>query len=163
MSNNLTSNINYLQAASFRFVADRRRFANLSFFAQSVNHPSISVNAAEVPYGKFASVPNIGDKFTYGALTTTVIIDEDMKSYLEILDWMKTNVDLNDKGPADPKSPYTDLKLYILSSKNNINKSIIYNNAFPTDLGEISMEANQDGTQVMIVPVTFRYTEFTIE
>lgn len=158
----LTNNINYLQASGFRFVADKRRFANLSFFAQSVNHPSISTNAAEVAYGKFASVPQVGDKFTYGALTATVLIDEDMKSYLEILNWMKHNVDKEDLGPNSVNSSFSDLTLHILSSKNNINKTIIYRNAIPTDLGEINMESNQDGTQVMVCPVTFRYTEFVI-
>ena len=158
----LTTNINHLQASGFRFVADRRRLANLSFFAQSVNHPSITSNAAEVPYGKFQTVPSIGDKISYGALTCTMIIDEDMQSYLEIFNWIKHNIDNNDKGGTDVNAAFADLRMQILSSHNNVNKEIIYKDAFPTDLGEMNMESNLDGTAVMVVPVTFRFTEFEI-
>jgi len=159
----VTTNQNPLQPTSFMFVADRRRLANITFFAQSVMHPSLSTNAAEVPYSQYTSVPMTADKITYSALTVNMILDEDMKAYEEIIDWMKYFIVNNESVTSvSDDSHYADLTLNINTSKNNLVKSIRYEDAFPTDLGEIQMEANAESVPVIIVPVTFRFTSFTL-
>ena len=39
--------MNLLQPTGFKIVINRGRFKNLEFFAQSVNHPSVSLGVAE--------------------------------------------------------------------------------------------------------------------
>lgn len=160
----LTQNLNYLQPTGFRILVDSIRFSNFVFFAQSVTHPDLTTSAAEVRYRNYSSVPQIPDTFTYGELNMNVIVDEDMNSYTEIFNWMKTNVENNVRGPEEENSSYADLLLTILSSKNNLNKKIKYVNCFPTNIGSINLESNlEGGTPTITFPVSFRYTYFTIE
>lgn len=158
----LTTNINLLQPTGFKFVADRRRMDNITFFAQSVSAPGITMNAAEVPYRDHSSVPMVGDKLAYSALIANVLIDENMSSYEEIVDWMKYNVANNDPGVLSDDAHHSDLTMNFLGSKNVLSRSIRYTDAFPTDLGEITMESTTDGSQAIVCPVTFRFTNFVI-
>ena len=158
----VSNNRNPLQPSGFEFVADRRRLSNITFFAQSISHPSSVTNAAEVPYRDYVSVPNIGDKIQYGPLSVQVLLDEDMQSYQEIIDWMEYNIYNEDPGVADENSHFADLTLNILSSKNTLIQRIQYQDAFPTDIGEINMMSSVSGTQVITFPVTFRLTKFKI-
>ena len=158
----LSNNLNPLQASGFQFVTDSRRMANFSFFAQSVSHPGISANAAEVPYSQISSVPQIADKLTYDQLTATILIDEDMETYKEIVDWMKWNVENNDPGVTDEKSHFADLTLNIYDSKNNKVLNIIYRDAHPINVGEITMFSNTDAIVLLNVAVVFRFTSFDI-
>jgi hypothetical protein len=157
----VTNNINYLQPSGFRVLVDRTRFANFTFFCQTVTHPNVSATATEVPFRQYASVPQPGDTFTYGTLEMSVILDEDMMGYTEILNWMKNNVNLT-QNVDDPEPSVADLTLSILSSKNTINKQIKYIDAFPTDIGSITLETTSSDTQVLSVPITFRYTYFEL-
>lgn len=157
------SSVNYLQPTGFRMMIDRRRFANVSFFIQSVDHPGLTTSAAESPFRKYETLPQLPDTYTYGQLSVNIIMDEDMNSYTEILNWMKTNVDENPVAAGEDEPSRSDLILTILTSKNNINKTIYYRDAFPTDIGAFSFEANADGTTTIVFPVTFRFTEFDIQ
>lgn len=159
----LTDNINYLQPSKFQVVIDRRRFANLNFFAQSFQHPNITTQAAEVPYRQYSSSPSVPDSFSYGELSVQFIMDEDMRSYMEIHNWLKNNVENEFQSQDKDEPTYADIVITILSSKNNVNKKIKYRNAFPVSIGEVPFEANVDGTTVITYPVSFRYTYFEIE
>lgn len=160
----LTENINYLQPTGFRIVVDRRRFGNFTFFAQNVSLPELSTAAAESSFRQYASVPQIPDTFNYGELSMNIIIDEDMNSYTEMLNWIKQNVTNEVNDTMDENSSYADLTVTILSSKNNLNKKMIYRDCFPTVVGSFTMETNISGTTpVVVFPVSFRYTYFDIE
>lgn len=160
----LTENINYLQPTGFRIVVDRRRFGNFTFFAQSVGLPNLTTSAAETRFRQYSSVPQVPDTFTYGELSMNIIIDEDMNSYVEIINWIKQNVTNEVNDTMDENSSYADLTVTILSSKNNLNKKMIYKDCFPVDIGSFTLETNVSGTTpVVTFPVTFRYTYFDIE
>ena len=157
------SSVNYLQPTGFRMLIDRRRFANVSFYIQSVDHPGLTTSAAESPFRKYESLPQLPDSYTYGQLTVNIILDENMNSYTELLNWMLANVDGNPIAAGEEEPSHSDIVLSILTSKNNINKTVYYRDAFPTDLGSFTMAANTDGTEVIVFSVTFRYTKFDIE
>jgi len=156
------TNINYLQPTGFRMLIDRRRFSNVSFFVRSVDHSSITTNEAPAPFRKYTSIPQLPDTYTYSALDVTLIMDEDMKSYIELLNWMKQNVDENPKSFEDEEPSRADLVLTILSSKNNLNKTITYQDAFPTSIGGITMEASADGGDVITYTASFAFSKFEI-
>lgn len=162
---------NFLQPTAFKMVVNRKLFPNLEFFCQSFQHPDVSVPAAELAYRRIASVPFAGDKFAYGELSCSVILDEEMNSYREILNWMERTIEVNqvtpvnaNKAPNYDESPptYSDITLTILSSKNNVTREIRYIDCMPTGLGTINFEAIASGDQTITYPVTFRYSYFEI-
>lgn len=161
----LTNNINYLQPTNFRLIIDRKNYGNLEFFAQTVQHPSISVAPIELPF-KRANIFEAGDRATFGELTATIILDEDMNSYIEMYNWLERLIETKNKQPTGKTGtqlPTTaDITLSVLSSHNNGNKRIRYIDCVPTSLGDINFEATTDTIQYLTFPVSFRFSYFTI-
>ena len=79
----LTSNFNYLQPTGFKLVIDRKNYPNLEFFCQDFTHAGVIMNTADLGYKKIASIPFVGDKLTYNEMLANIILDEDMKSYID--------------------------------------------------------------------------------
>jgi hypothetical protein len=161
---NVSDNINYLQPTQFRIVIDRQRFPNIAFYAQSVNLPGLQVNPAPAPFRQYTDVPQVGDTFTYGELTMQAILDEDLNVYSEIYNWMQDMVKENfkEQSSGEDEPTMTDIFVSILSSHNNIIKTIKYRNAFVTSLGDIDMEVSTDATPVITFPVSFRFAYFEL-
>ena len=87
----LTTNFNYLQPTSFKLVVDRKNFPNLEFFAQQITHPGLIMPAAELPVRRMQSIPFPGESLTINELSATILLDEDLKSYNEMYEWIRRN------------------------------------------------------------------------
>lgn len=162
----LTSNINYLQPTGFKLVVDRKKFGNLEYFAQSIDHPSVALDAATISY-KRVNLHMAGDKLTFGQLTANIILNEDMSAYTEMYDWMERLVEENNKTKYDVRTDAdnatsADISVVVLSSSNNKVKTIRYVDCIPTDIGNISFQATTSDIQYLTFPVTFTFSYFTI-
>lgn len=165
---NLTDNINLFQPTGFKINISRSNYPNLEFFAQTVTHPGLTLPAAEVPYSRISGVAVPGDKLTFGELSFTILLDEDLNSYIEIYNWMIRLVNEEYKSAysallSEEAPSVSDISISILTSHNNPNKKIKYIDAIPVSLGDISMEANNAGVEYVVLPVSFRFSYFTIE
>lgn len=157
---------NFLQPSGFKVMVIRKRFKNLEFFAQTVQHPDLSVGAARVPFrGTDAHMP--GDKLEYGTLTIEAIMDENMNVYKEMHTWLEKTVTEKYKSPDKIKfndqdvSTY-DISLSVLSSKNNTTNTIRYKSAFPINIGSVNFQSSVSDVNYITFPITFQYTGFTI-
>ena len=161
----LTTNINYLQATSFKLLVDRKHYPNLEFFCQSVSHPGMTMSAVETPFRK-AAIPLPGDTLVFGELSCQLILDEDMNSYTEMFNWMRRNLDnINftsiDRTSRDAPS-YADITLSILSSHNNQTRQIRYIDCIPTSIGDIQFESTSAGTEYLTFAAQFRFIYFEL-
>jgi|SRR6056300_1475981 len=158
---------NYLQPTGFKIVVSKENYPHLSFLAQSIQHPSMEINATEVGYKRIASVPFIGDKVEFGTVTMDVILDEDMQVYGEVYNWMENMLETKHQLNAGvlysknntSLSDYNDIRVNILTSSNNKNREFVYRNAFPVSLGDVQFSATTDETYILC-PVTFRFDYF---
>ena len=82
----LPSNINPLSPNGFLF--NITKLPDVNFFSQQVNIPSVSLGAPEQGT-PFLMVPLPGEMLTFGSLELQFIVDEDMKNYTAIFNWMK--------------------------------------------------------------------------
>ena len=140
----LTENFNYLQPTSFKLVLDRRNYPNLEFFCQTITHPGIILNPVELGIPRLAGLPIPGESLTFNELSTNIILDENLKGYEEMYNWIlrlvNTNIGSGGRGSiyTDKDVPtYADITLSILSSHNNQTKQIRYLDCIPTSLGDI--------------------------
>lgn len=162
----LTENLNYLQPTSFKLVIDRENYPNLEFFAQSVAHPGMNLAPSEIPFRKVRNIPFAGSALDFGDFTANIILDEDMKAYEEMYNWIIRITDNPLKGALDrtatdvPSS--SDITLSILSSHNNQVKQLRYLEATPVALGDIAFESTSGGTEFLTFPVTFRFSHFEL-
>lgn len=157
---------NFLQPTGFKIVVLRKRFKNLEFFAQSVQHPDLSVAPVIQQFrGTNAQLP--GDKLEYGSLAIEAIMDENMNVYKEMHSWMTSSVNDNYKtlsnlSSNDQDVTAYDISLMVLSSHNNTIDTIRYKDAFPISIGTVNFQSTVDGVQYVTFPITFAYTGFTI-
>ena len=177
ISSDVTSglnNLNYLQPSAFRLSIDRKHYANLEFFAQTVLHPALSMNPVEVPYKRISSVPFAGDKLTFTELTCMIIVDENLNSYTEMYNWMTRLVETNEISPTERMSRITssnymsqgttaDITLSILSSHNNTLRTIKYLDCLPVSLGDMTLESTSGDVQYITFPATFRFSTFELK
>jgi len=175
-TNRNPSNPNFLQQN--KFILNFGRAPSIQFFCQSVSVPGISLS--EVPqFTPFVDVYVPGEKAIYDVLNVTFIVDEELKGWLEIHDWIramtfpKEFTEYQNLGrlsriasatkAASDKPQYSDASITILSSSNKPYFKFKYYDCFPTSLSTFIMGANDSPESTMSADATFRYSYFDVE
>jgi len=79
-------NRNFLSPIGFKFSIDRMK--GVDFFCQSASIPAISMQAANQPT-RFNKIPQPGDELYYEDLYIKFLVDENMKNWYQVHDWMR--------------------------------------------------------------------------
>ena len=143
-------NINPLSDVQFRF--DVAALPNTSFFIQTVNLPGISLEAQTVAVPQLQNVSRHTGIITYEALDITFMIDEYLKNWQEIYEWM-----------IGDESKYTTAVLTLVSSSMNPTLEIHFKDIFPTTLSAIPFDSTTTDPVYQQATVTFNYTEYIIK
>jgi hypothetical protein len=156
MTTTLTQNKNPLAISDgFRMVFNKA--PNTSYFCQNFVMPGLSVTESVVPRPQQdAYYP--GDKLIYEPLTVTMLVAENMENFVEIYDWLQRSVKANNSAEM-----FDDITAYILSSKNNPNREVVFKNAFPVSIGSIAFNVQDADITYAQVDVTFRYDYYTFK
>lgn len=165
--NNTPTNTNFLSPLGFRFQI--KKAPHINFFVQSVSLPSLQLGEATVPT-PFVRVPMAGDHMTFGDFNLTFKVDESMKSYLEIFNWIvgigKPNSYQQYKDLVQNAGPgegvYSDITLTVLSSSMRPIHEIIMVDAFPVSLTEMVFDSRMSDVDYLEATASFRFREFTI-
>ena len=160
------TNFNFLQPSNFKVVIDRKKYGNLEFFAQRIAHPGVTVNN---PPNAFRGIQNVvvpGDTLSVDQLSLDILLDEEMKSYTEVFEWITGLINSRGKrkdfrsSTSDPD--LVDITLAIMSSHNNTVKYIRYIDCVPINLGTLLLESTSGDTNVITFPVSFACTNFEL-
>jgi hypothetical protein len=158
--------VNLFQPNGFQIAIDRKNLPAISFFAQSVMHPSVQTQAAEYSVPRVQSIPMPADTVAYGELSIMGMLDADFKCYTEIYDWMLSLVNskyINPVNKQDQEIPsHCDITVIALTSASTPNITIRYKDCVPTSVGDINFEAAVGDVQIVVVPITFRFSHFTV-
>ena len=165
-------------------------FPITEWFVTRANIPGVTLGQA-VQATPFTDMPVVGDKLTYDDFYFTFIVDEQLKNYQEMHNWL-VNIGFPASGSQfkaqarpdgttrasqqilDRSTPgrvvdmvdrvlYSDIELFILSSKNNPVVKIQMFEAFPTSLTAIEYSSQEADTTYAECTCTFAYAYFTIE
>ena len=79
-------NRNFLSPIGFKFTIDRMR--GVEFFCQSASIPSISLGSADTGT-RLNKIKNPGDELQYEDLFLRFLVDENMKNWYQVADWMR--------------------------------------------------------------------------
>ena len=143
-------NINPLADVQFRF--DVAALPNTSFFIQTVNLPGIALEGAAIATPQLQNFSRHTGIITYEALSVTFMIDEYLKNWQEIFEWM-----------IGEENKYTTAVLTILSSSMNPTLGIHFKDIFPTSLSEIPFNSTTTDPIYQVATVAFNYTEYIIK
>ncbi len=151
----VTTNKNYVSPIGFNFLIDREKYGNLEYFCTGVNVPGISLAEAPLPY-KGSNVAFTGDRINFEDLTIKFNVTENFENYIELFDWMHNLINTGE--------PFvSDARLSVLTSHNNVGKTIKFLDIFPTNLDTLEFSAKETEIQYLEATATFKYTYFEFE
>ncbi len=154
-------NRSFLSNNKFDFVL--KRIPNFTFLVQGVNLPGLTLQSSSINT-PFSAVSIPGNQITFGSLSLTFMVDEDMQSWYELYNWI---VQLgNPKGynkigtltgkPGSVTSITSDATLFVKTNSNNPNFQFNFIDVYPTELGEMSF-ATTDNQEFITSTATFNY------
>lgn len=160
-------NRNFLQNVKWQFSI--QRLPGLTYYAQSVNIPSLSMARVDTPT-PFVRFPNTGDHLDFGELYVTFKVSEDLSNYLEIHNWMigagfpdnfeQFNSLVNKPVGADKE--YSDATLLLQTNAKNVSYEISFSRCFPIFLSDVELSTMTINTPEIDCTVTFAYQRYFI-
>jgi hypothetical protein len=159
-SSRMPEKLNGLLPTYFKFELKRTPYT--TYFCQSVNLPSISVNTVRQPTGRFVDIMHTGMP-EYSELTVQFLVDEDMTNWLEIYNWLiSTTTDDNTNDYEETKNHYSDATLIILNSAMKPNVKVQFKNILPREISGVEFDSTVVGTEPLIATANFTYTTYDI-
>ena len=147
----VTTNKNFLSPKNFRFVLNRA--PNLEYFCQT------------------AAIP--GDRLLFNELNITFRVDEDLKTYLEIFNWMialgfpesfeQYTLNSSRTETVTDTSIVTDAKLFVTTNTMNPNYIVTFRDMYPISISELNFDTKDTEADYIEVSVSFVYRDFKIE
>ena len=170
-------NRNFLSPVGFKF--GLKRSPAVAFFCNEANIPSIDLGVAEQP-SYLKNIPVPGDKIQFGDLSLRFLVDEDLKNYMEIQNWIRglgypeslqEFQDLDDSGQLTDAfgffkqsrdDIYSDGTLQILSSNLVPQFQVQFSDLFPYGLSTITFDATDTDIEYFTADVSLKYTIYRI-
>lgn len=162
------TNLNYLSPLGFRMTINR--LPGVSFFCQKVSLPSIVLPTVTVPT-PFVNIPMHGDRLQYGDLAVDFKVDEDMRNWSEIVDWIfglsypesfDQHAALAANGRSTGRGVASDGSIVVLTSAKNPNIVFNFKDLLPISISPTTMTATDTGVNHVTASVSFNFLNFSI-
>ena len=167
---NQITNRNFLSPAGFNFTITKT--PKVSFFCSSASIPEITFDTNTQPtYLKNIDIP--GEKLEYQDLMVRFLVDEDLKNYMAIHNWMtgigypetlgdfKTETTADD-GSRDMNQQFSDGSLSILNSQFRTNAIVKFKDLFPVSLTSLEFDTSVTDIQYFTAQANFKYLVYNI-
>lgn len=163
------TNKSFLSPLGFDFVI--KKLPTTNFFVTRATIPGFDLGVAEAPT-PFVRLPIPGDKIVFNDLQVTFKIDEDMKNYLEIFNWImglgfpdryEQYAALKRKDKSSGDGIYSDASLTVLTSAMNPNMEFTFRNVFPYSLTDLDFNTSLADVEYLDATVGFKFELFTIK
>ncbi len=164
----LPTNKNQLSQLGFQFRV--KKLPTTNFFVTRVTLPGLmgSVPGVATP---FKIMPMAYDKLEYGDLQVTFKVDEDMKNWMEVFDWMvgigfPTKFDerrLLEANNSTAEGKFSDGSLTVMTSAKNPNIQFMFKDLIPYSLSDLDFTTQDMDVNYLEATVSFKYLYYTIE
>ena len=152
------------------FQLSLNKLPGVSYYCQSVTVPSLNLAVADPPT-MYRRLPEPGDEVNYDDLSVRFLVDEDMKNYISIHNWMRyLGYPESEKdwttfadGEKYSEKQYSDGALFILDSNFSKKFEIYFKDLFPVSLGGLNLDATYTDTEYFAIDATFKYSMFDIK
>ena len=163
---NQPTNTSFLSPIGFKFQLNN--FPEVNYFCQSATLPGISIGSISVPTPlKTIDLP--GDEVAFEELSIRFVVDENMKNWLAIYDWIIGLGFPTEEGQAKYKKLSedseltTDATLTVLTSNMNPQINFRFRECFPLSLSSIAFDSGGTDIDYVTADVSFRYDVYTVE
>ena len=161
-------NKSFLSPIGFRFSI--QRLPHVNYFCTAATIPDISLSTTTEMNNPFIKLPVPGDKLSFGQVTLTFRVDEDMKNFSEIYDWLiglgyPDNFDQAKafgRTKSDKGNIYSDGSMIITTAAMNPNIEIKFTDLYPTSLSSLEFNIEQTDVDYLQAQVTFNYRKYEL-
>ena len=159
-------NTSFLSPIGFKFQLNN--FPAVNYFCQSATLPGISISAIDVPT-PLKTIAMVGDEVSFEELSIKFIVDENMKNWLSIYDWIIGLGFPTKEGQekyaklAIASELTTDATLTVLTSNMNPQINFRFHSVFPLSLSSIAFDSGGTDIDYVTADVSFRYDVYTVE
>ena len=160
MSGKAPDSVNYLKNNGFKF--EIPRIPNVNFYIQQANIPSIDVDNVETKTLYAQPVYDTGGRISYGSLNLSFIVDEDMNNYMEIYNWIRGQVPVENSPPLRDADSLASGILIVMDNKSRPNIEVQYQDIFPVRLDEIGSDLTTTDPDPIIINTEFKFTGLKI-
>ena len=173
---NQIKNRNFLSPTGFKFTISRA--PKVAFFSNSANIPGLTLGEATQPtYLK--DIPLPGDKIVFDDFTLRFLVDEDVKNYMELQNWIRglgypetlneiyklqearkdESIDTSQTGLMDI---YSDGTLTVLGSSQNAVFKVNFSDLWPYNLTTLNFDATDTDINYFTADVSFKYSIYNL-
>ena len=168
-------NRNYLSPTGFNFTL--QRCPKVSFFSNTAQIPGIDLGVTIQP-NYLNDIPRPGDKIDFSDFTLRFLIDEDLKNYMQLQNWMRglgfpENLaeiyrelakaqEVYEGEMEGEQLLYSDGTLQVLNSTSNPQFLVKFSGMFPTSLSTLDFDATPTDIEYFTAEATFKYTMYNI-
>ena len=160
------TNTSFLSPIGFKFQLNN--FPDVNYFCQAATLPGISIGTIPVPT-PLKTIAMAGDEVSFEELSIKFIVDENMKNWLSIYDWIvglgfptKEGQEKYAKLAATSELT-TDATLTVLTSNMNPQIHFRFQECFPLSLSSIAFDSGGTDIDYVTADVSFRYDVYTVE
>ena len=168
--NDQPQNLNFLSPLGYKFILSK--IPNFVYFVQSVDFPITKLNETKGIQTPFSRITVPGDHLSYTNLSVTFKIDEDMKGYFEIFDWITAigkpdNFDQYKGIAAQSRTSglgtLVDANLLVLSSAMQPNIKITFQDLLPISISGPKFDSTQTDVNYVTATAVFKFNQITYE
>jgi hypothetical protein len=170
------ANLDLLQSTKFRITFDR--LPGVTYYCQTANLPGVSLT--EIPRSTpFIDLYVPGEKMIYDTLNITFLVDEDLRAWTELHDWIRgitfpTNfkeyIDLQRTAKSSyiraqnaTNAQYSSSIMTLYTNKNNPNFRVKFVDMFPISVGTLLFNASDTAENIITADATFRFSYYDYE
>lgn len=160
----IPDNISYLSPVGFRFSV--KKLPAVNYFCQAANIPGVSVQSlpVEAPISRLYIE---GTKPEFEELTVRFVVDEYMKNWQEIYDWV---IGLAPSSSTEQRVQYMNHEekystgiLTLLTGSMNPQMEFHFLDMFPTNLTALEFDSTATDVEYLTASATFRYQRYEIK
>jgi hypothetical protein len=155
------TNKSLLSPIGFRFTI--QKLPHVNYFCTAASIPDMALGRIDSVTNPFNKLPIPSTKLEFSDLSIKFKIDEDMKNYREIFDWMNA---LGFPDSYDQKSKwadtYSDASLIIMTSQYQPNIEIKFIDLYPSNLASVEFDISGSDIEFLSGDVTFNYRSYQI-
>ena len=159
-------NTSFLSPIGFKFQLNR--FPAVNYFCQAATLPGVSISSIEIAT-PLKSIQMSGDEVSFEELSIKFIVDENMKNWLSIYNWITrlgfatVEDQVEYKKLRDAGELTTDATLTVLTSNMNPQINFRFHECFPLSLSSIAFDSGGTDIDYVTADVSFQYDNYSVE
>lgn len=161
-------NKSFLSPIGFKFLI--QKLPTVNYFCTSANIPDMTLGQIDTVDNTFIKLPTPGDKLTFGLITVRFRVDEDLKNFQEVYNWMvglgypdnfQQRADLQ-QGVQRQGDVYSDASLIITTAAYKPNIEVKFIDAYPVSIAMPEFDIEQTTVTPMVADATFAYRKYEL-